>query len=225
MPASGGAATAYTPAAGDAWFPSWSPDGNQLAITLDNSTLAVMNAQPNAPAQVLAVHASLWVQWPTWSPDGTRLFYVVLDLFQPSQNSEMYVLPLSIGTPDLLRNDSRYFGLDLSPDGSQIVYSSRAAGTDDLWLMPSGGGTATRITSNPGRELHPAWSPDGTEIAYDDREDIWVIDSTGQNPTRVTFDPEYVPLRITWSPDGSALAFDQVYMPTQVENLWRLQVR
>jgi TolB protein len=227
MPASGGTPVAYTPATSFARSPSWSPNGNQLAITLDDSTLAVMNAQPIAPAEVLAGHAPLWVSWPRWAPDGMRIFYIVRDVFQPTVNSELLVLALGGGSPELLSNESRHSGLDVSPDGSQLVYGSNAAGTYDLWAMPSSGGMATRLTSDPGRERNPAWSPDGTRIAYEDGEEIWVIDSTGENPTRVTFfGSAYAPFaRITWSPDGSAIAFSIVDRASSASNIWRMQVR
>jgi len=40
----------------------------------------------------------------------------------------------------------------------QIVFSYAG----DLWLVPRTGGTARRITSDPGLELFPKFSPDGT---------------------------------------------------------------
>jgi len=61
-------------------------------------------------------------------------------------------------------------------------------------------------------DAEPAWSPDGTRIAFwsdriDDNRDIWVMDADGANPTRLTELPgrEENP---AWSPDGTRLLFN-----------------
>ena len=49
----------------------------------------------------------------------------------------------------------------------------------DLWLVSSPGGTASRITSHPGRELFPKFSPDGKWLAftgqYDGNFNVYVL--------------------------------------------------
>ncbi len=59
-------------------------------------------------------------------------------------------------------------GLDpqISPDGKRIVYSSEEAGSWDIWIMTIDGTKKTQITSYPGSETDPCWSPDGRWIAY-----------------------------------------------------------
>ena len=42
---------------------------------------------------------------------------------------------------------------------------------DDLWIAPSGGGTARRLTANPGRVSHPSLSPDGALLAFTGRDE------------------------------------------------------
>ena len=78
--------------------------------------------------------------------------------------------------------------------------------------MDADGSDVTRLTATPNvQETWPAWSPDGTQIAFtsnaeDSFQDIWVMDDDGSNQTRLTpvegFDafPE-------WSPDGTKIAF------------------
>ncbi|MBI2192960.1 MAG: S9 family peptidase [Planctomycetes bacterium] len=64
-----------------------------------------------------------------------------------------------------------------SPDGRWIAFVSNQSGDEeaviwslnknyDLWRMPSGGGKAERLTSNPGPDVSPRWSPDGRRLAY-----------------------------------------------------------
>ena len=55
----------------------------------------------------------------------------------------------------------------------------------DLYLLPIGGGEATRITSGPAYDAQPRFSPDGKWIAFaSDRggiENLWVCDLDGKN--------------------------------------------
>src|SRR5207247_1539488 len=53
------------------------------------------------------------------------------------------------------------------PDGAQIAAGSRRGGTLELYVMNPDGSGAMPITSNVGYRGRPAWSPDGTKIAFD----------------------------------------------------------
>ena len=64
-----------------------------------------------------------------------------------------------------------YGNLDLSPDGRQLAVSQLTQQPEgpnvDIWLVDlDRAGTASRLTSDPAREFDPAWSTDGTEIAF-----------------------------------------------------------
>ncbi len=64
----------------------------------------------------------------------------------------------------------------------------------DLWLVPSTGGTARRITTHPGLEIFPKFSPDGKTIAftgqYDGNFNVYTIPSEGGEPKQLTFLPD-----------------------------------
>ena len=55
----------------------------------------------------------------------------------------------------------------------------------DLWLVKSSGGMAWRLTSDPGQELFPKFSPDGKWIAftgqYDGDEQVYVVSAAERN--------------------------------------------
>jgi TolB protein len=66
------------------------------------------------------------------------------------------------------------------------------------------------VTNHPANEFTPAWSPDGSQIAFesyrDGNSEIYVMDANGSNPVRLTDDPAW-DRDPAWSPDGSRIVF------------------
>jgi tricorn protease len=80
----------------------------------------------------------------------------------------------------------------------------------DLWIVGREGGEARRLTTSPGNESHPVFSPDGSEIAfsgeYDGNADVFVMPAEGGSPRRLTWHPS-ADVPVAWSPDGSQILF------------------
>ena len=109
------------------------------------------------------------------------------------------------------------------PSGEErIAFSSKRYGDFDLYTMRPDGTGLRRLTANEGLganeadDYEPAWSPDGTRIAFlstrdhpgddDNSRELYVIDADGRSEKRLTENraAEYSP---TWSPDGTRIAF------------------
>jgi tricorn protease len=91
----------------------------------------------------------------------------------------------------------------------------------DIWSAPAGGGLATRITTHPGLEQFPKFSPDGKWIAftgqYDGDEQVYVVPAEGGVPRQLTFYPARGPNPprggwdnqvMGWTPDGRSVLFN-----------------
>lgn len=93
---------------------------------------------------------------------------------------------------------------DISRDAIVFVYAG------DLWTAGKDGSDARRLTSHPGLESDPQFSPDGKYIAfnaqYDGNTDVYIMPSEGGVPTRLTWHPG-VDLVRGFTPDGSAVLF------------------
>src|ERR1700722_10493846 len=80
----------------------------------------------------------------------------------------------------------------------------------DLWIVARGGGQARRLTSTPGAETEPYFSPDGSQIAYTStvagNTDVYVMPSAGGEPKRLTYHPG-VDVARGWTPDGKRVVF------------------
>ncbi|MCX6138003.1 MAG: S41 family peptidase [Ignavibacteriales bacterium] len=81
---------------------------------------------------------------------------------------------------------------------------------NDLWVVSSAGGTATRLTNSPGVEGYPKFSPDGKWIAftgsYDGSQNVYVIPAEGGEPRRVTYQPGGGQV-VGWTPKTGRIIF------------------
>jgi tricorn protease len=90
----------------------------------------------------------------------------------------------------------------------------------DLWIAPSSGGTAWRLTAHPGLEVFPRFSPDGKWVAftgqYDGDEQVYVVPASGGVPKQLTWYPARGPLTprwgwdnqvYGWTADGASIVF------------------
>jgi Tol biopolymer transport system component len=94
----------------------------------------------------------------------------------------------------------------ISPDGKTFVYVSSASGNADIFLQRVDGRNAINLTQDTAQaDTHPAFSPDGSQIAFrSEREGggIFLMGATGESVRRLTdfgFNP-------AWSPDGKQIA-------------------
>src|SRR5437763_12306901 len=107
-----------------------------------------------------------------------------------------------------LANAQTDAGLLRYPDVSktQIVFSY----ANDIWIVPKEGGTAIKLSSPPGMESYPKFSPDGSKIAfsgnYDGNVDAYIMPAGGGVPVRLT--EHGLPDRVVdWTPDGKHIYF------------------
>ena len=97
----------------------------------------------------------------------------------------------------------------------------------DLWLVSREGGQARRLTSTPGVEMDPYFSPDGSQIAFSatvaGNIDVYVVQSRGGDAKRLTYHPG--PDRVRgWTPDGRRVVFasGRISAPTAYFRLWTI---
>lgn len=117
----------------------------------------------------------------------------------------------------------------LSPDGDKLCFGYQG----NLWVAPSTGGVATRLTANDSNDTNPRWSPDGRWIAFNsDREggnQVFLIPSSGGPARQLTFyaSPPLFGTSATavydWFPDGKSLLVT-TSRETRRESIYRMDV-
>lgn len=85
----------------------------------------------------------------------------------------------------------------------------------DLWSVDRTGGDAVRLTSSPGVEANPIFSPDGKTVAfsgqYDGNTDVYTVPIEGGVPKRLTYHPAGDEA-VNWTPDGKAIVFSSTML-------------
>ena len=142
--------------------PRWSPNGQELAFLMKTGTgknaapqLFALPLAGGEPRQITYTHKG--VQHYAWRPDGGALAFVTTD--EPSNQA---------GPPDK--------GYDAFEVGNNDLFLSAAPTASHIWLVPTAGGEAKRLTSGawslpvtipPGAPSSPlSWSSDGQRLAF-----------------------------------------------------------
>jgi dipeptidyl aminopeptidase/acylaminoacyl peptidase len=211
---------------------TWSPNGRELLLERFGTfsahscptDLARYSLDQSYPPQAVYRAPSRIVcwgggakgfTWADWSPDGSHV--VVHDWYQ------VYVVSRDGMTERLLTEGRQP---DWSPDGSAIVYVAGPLrdlcpyGPDaTLHLISTNGSNDLELTDPAANETDaaPAWSPDGSKIAFvrhglaPDSTITWahayIVDRDGSNEHQLAVLPSGNLLHPTWSPDGLHLAY------------------
>lgn len=106
--------------------------------------------------------------------------------------------------------------------GTHLVFNHAG----DLWIVPRDGGEAKRLTTAPGNEGQPYFSPDGRTIAftatYDGNVDVFTIPTSGGVPTRLTYHPD-PDTTCGWTNDGQRILMASTRQThTRVRQLYTL---
>ncbi len=122
-----------------------------------------------------------------------------------------------MGTGNAVGRDDWTFMRFPALQGGKIVFEAHG----DLWRVSRWGGVASRLTADPGYDLMPRFSPDGSSIAftgfYQGNQDVYVMPAGGGAAQRLTFHSDVVenaPVRwgpdnmvVTWTPDSKNVIF------------------
>lgn len=188
---------------------AWSPDGTRIAYSQNEAGVWVVSADGSSEPAQLAADGSA----PVWSPDGSTIAYTASG--QNLQTEIWAARADSSSEPTQLAADGS--APAWSPDGSTIAYVATVAfdgiARGELWLMDADGGNPrqlmTLLSARDQEVQSPAWSPDGTQVAFvgvplgEGVPSIWVVDTDGENLRQVTAEgaaPD-------WSTDGRQIAF------------------
>ncbi len=182
---------------------AWSPDGSRLLVNDGHIRVAEVGEDIGAFVDT-GVAVPEREQWEAFdfAPDGEHVVFV--------RKSKCAAAPTALGLGFLA----------VVPD--VLVAETAGANCMVLSILDLGTGTLTDLghtlvkDQTGGRNLAlelPAWSPDGTRIAYTrldetlDTRELWLVDADGTHPARVAIPADVSVREPRWSPDGTRISF------------------
>jgi Tol biopolymer transport system component/predicted Ser/Thr protein kinase len=199
---------------------SWSPDGKSLAIVdrgspKEPNSIYLLSTETREKRRLTVPPADYPGDvYPALSPDGGTLAFVRM---RGTSTLDVYLQAVGTGEPSAearrLTFDGRFVnGIDWTPDGRSIFFSSNRSGTYEMWRIPAFGGQPERLAFGDGH--HPSISRDGHRLAFarsSSNYNIWRVPGPGVTekgipPTKLVASTqgEY---QSQFSPDGKRIAF------------------
>ncbi len=199
---------------------TWVHDGTLFAAPFDLATLAVTGpAVPVVPrvvsnnfngiAQVEVSHTGTLV----YLPGGEDASAAPLDwLTRDGKTTPLRATP------------ANWSGVRIAPDGRRLAFSLADAGNTDVWTYDATRDALTRLTSDPGMDRTPVWTPDGQRLVYSSLRTgnaqnlYWQRADGSGEATRLTTSPNSQAPG-SWHPSGRFLAFQDTRPQTGADLL------
>jgi tricorn protease len=153
----------------DKW-PSWSPDGFQIAFISDKSgeeELYLISQDGSKPAEQITNGGSAMRYQPEWAPDGKRIAF-------SDKDGKLYVLTLAdrkiVEVTDSPRGQIRDY--IWSPRGNFLAFTMANDNQfASVFIWSAADGQLRRVTDTNFNSYNPAWDPQGNYLYYfSDRE-------------------------------------------------------
>jgi Tol biopolymer transport system component/tRNA A-37 threonylcarbamoyl transferase component Bud32 len=221
-------------------WPSFSPDGNQVAFAWngekqDNDDIYVKMIGTNGPPLRLTTDAAQ-DYGPGWSPDGRFIAFLRI---LPSGKRALLVIPAIGGLERKIAEIFSESRPTWSPDGNWLAISEKDSETEPfaLSLLSVDTGEKRRLTSPPKQsvgDLDPAFSPDGRSLVFsrginadaNGQSDLYLLAfSDGWKPAgeprQITFGNQGAQTP-AWTADGREIVYSVGSLV--LRGLWRISV-
>lgn len=193
------------------YFPRYSASGHLLfmrqgtvfAVRMDAKKLELQGT-PVAVLEGVRYHVNRGSVEFDVSRSGTLVY---VEGKATSTNFSLVSRDASGGSTVFLKPLQEYIGVRFSPDRKRLAFETLESGKRDIWVYDPEREVSTRLTFAPGEHRYPAWTADGTRIAYRRNDGIyWIQSSGGGQPERLT-EAKGTQTPLSFSPDGKVLAF------------------
>ncbi|MBM4071237.1 MAG: PDZ domain-containing protein [Planctomycetes bacterium] len=157
-------------------YPSFSPDGKQLAFSSNRHgsyDVFVVPVHGGRPRRLTFDSADDYVNG--WSPDGKRVLFSSARSTSFPFSYGLFTVAMSGGRAERIGVTEGREGV-FSPRGDEVAYVSgpgtwyrkgyRGSSNDDIWMCKADGSNHRRATQFNGQDTSPMWSPDGRFLYY-----------------------------------------------------------
>lgn len=174
---------------------AWSPDGRSIAFASSRHgqlDLFAMDADGSNQRR-LTQHPGDSIK-PAWSPGGRAIAFIS----GRDGTDGLFTIPAEGGEPrNLTGAASAKEGVEAfawHPSGRSIAFAARRANRNSkIAIVELESARSEELSSEADNDSNPAWSPDGTHLAFTvsqkGRPDLWIMQADGRRRTRLTTDP------------------------------------